>query len=276
MVRIVFPKFLIILISGIVFSSVSLADRNLASVNGKGIGSSELLSSLGGMNQGQRRLYLQDIRRRKESLQNLINQELMAQEASRLKLDQGEDFKSAYEQFRKQWLVSRLIDKKLAYKLTPTAVKMHYQNNLRRYTTDRVHALHILANSEREAKELKEKAKRPGADFEAIAEKYSHDPAAKSNRGDLGYFFRTAYSEAFSKPVFSAKSGSVIGPIPTAYGYHIVKVVDRQPGKTLEFHEVEPQAEIDLQQTVFEEYLASLRGKANVKIDDVALRSAKW
>ena len=63
-------------------------------------------------------------------------------------------------------------------------------------------------------------------DFEALAVKYSEDPSAANNKGDLGYFsaFRMVYpfeNEAYQTPV-----GSISNPIRTTYGYHIIKVMD--------------------------------------------------
>ncbi|MFC1558554.1 peptidylprolyl isomerase [candidate division KSB1 bacterium] len=72
-----------------------------------------------------------------------------------------------------------------------------------------------------------------GEDFSKLAEEYSHDPTADKG-GDLGYFSKGDMVKEFEEASFSAKKGDVIGPVKTAFGYHIIKIADiknRRRGK---------------------------------------------
>jgi len=63
-----------------------------------------------------------------------------------------------------------------------------------------------------------------GVSFEALAKKYSADPASAVNGGDVGWFTQERMVPAFSAAVFSARPGSIVGPVQTQFGLHIIKV----------------------------------------------------
>ena len=70
-----------------------------------------------------------------------------------------------------------------------------------------------------------------GENFEEAAQKYSQDPSAKENKGDLGYFsaFRMVYP--FESAAYKTKIGDVSMPVRTKFGYHLVKVKDIRENK---------------------------------------------
>ncbi len=67
-----------------------------------------------------------------------------------------------------------------------------------------------------------------GKDFEALAVAESDDPTVAQNKGDLGFFERSAMVKEFADAAFSAKPGDVVGPIKTRFGLHLIKVIDRK------------------------------------------------
>ena len=67
-----------------------------------------------------------------------------------------------------------------------------------------------------------------GKDFETLALTESDDPTVQSNKGDLGYFERGAMVPEFAEAAFSAKPGSIVGPVKTRFGLHLIKVVDKK------------------------------------------------
>lgn len=81
-----------------------------------------------------------------------------------------------------------------------------------------------------------------GDDFGALANIHTMDPGnqvtADSGRGgDLGWFGKGQMVPAFEEATFNAKSGSVVGPILTQFGYHIIKV-DSIKNKGKDDHQV--------------------------------------
>ena len=67
-----------------------------------------------------------------------------------------------------------------------------------------------------------------GASFEELAEKYSDDKGSASKGGDLGYFERRQMVKPFDEAAFNLKVGEISDLVQTNYGYHIIKVTDRQ------------------------------------------------
>ncbi|MFZ9871247.1 MAG: peptidylprolyl isomerase, partial [Candidatus Kapaibacteriota bacterium] len=65
-------------------------------------------------------------------------------------------------------------------------------------------------------------------DFAQLAQQYSKDPGSAAMGGDLGYFGAGRMVEAFEKAAFAASVNDVVGPIETQFGWHIIKVTDRQ------------------------------------------------
>ncbi|TAE46954.1 MAG: peptidyl-prolyl cis-trans isomerase [Bacteroidetes bacterium] len=68
-----------------------------------------------------------------------------------------------------------------------------------------------------------------GKDFGYMAERYSGDPSAKSNKGNLGYFSVFDMVYPFEQAAYTTTPGSISMPIRTRFGYHLVKVNDKIP-----------------------------------------------
>jgi len=66
-----------------------------------------------------------------------------------------------------------------------------------------------------------------GADFASLARQVSADSTTSRNGGDLGWFSRGEMDKAFENTVFSTDVGKIGGPVRTRFGYHIVKVEEK-------------------------------------------------
>lgn len=63
--------------------------------------------------------------------------------------------------------------------------------------------------------------------FEDVAKSYSEDGSAE-NGGDLGYFKQGQMVPEFEKAAFGAEIGTVVGPVKTQFGFHLIKVTDKK------------------------------------------------
>ena len=80
-----------------------------------------------------------------------------------------------------------------------------------------------------------------GESFESIAESSSEDPTAKQNKGGLGYFGPGQMDAAFETAATAlSKNGELSEPVRTQFGYHLIRLDDRKPGRQLTFDEVAP------------------------------------
>jgi len=128
-------------------------------------------------------------------------------------------------------------------------VKAQYQQNIQQYQVpNRVHVDHILlmtvGKTDAEVEEIKKKAQdilnqaKKGSNFEDLAKKYSEDPGTKDKGGDLGWIVQGQTVAEFEKAAFSLPKGSISDLVKTQYGFHILKIVDKESAHTKPFDEV--------------------------------------
>ena len=134
-------------------------------------------------------------------------------------------------------------------------IAAYYQQSLSQYQTPaQVRASHILFKTEGKeekavqatAEEVLKMAKAPGADFAALAKKYSEDESNSANGGDLDYFGRGRMVAEFEQAAFSMKNGEISNLVKTAFGFHIIKMVDNKPEMTRPLAEVRTELEDQL------------------------------
>jgi peptidyl-prolyl cis-trans isomerase D len=134
-------------------------------------------------------------------------------------------------------------------------VAAFYQKNLSQYQTPaQVRASHILFKTEgkdenavkAKAEEVLKMAKAPGADFAALAKKFSEDESNNSTGGDLDYFGRGRMVPEFEQAAFAMKNGETSDLVKTAFGFHIIKMVDNKPEATRPLAEVRTEIEDQL------------------------------
>ncbi len=172
----------------------------------------------------------------------------------------AEELRARYEQEKSQ---HRIPEERTVKVLTvdaarlPTAeipesrLRQYYSRNRVSYRLPaQARASHILftlepgeeENSEKEAKanEVLQKI-RDGADFVAMAKEHSEDAANAENGGDLGWFSEGEYPEAFEKAAFALELDVISEVVKSIAGYHIIKVHEREAGRTQPFDEVRGQ-----------------------------------
>lgn len=89
-----------------------------------------------------------------------------------------------------------------------------------------VRAEHILVKTAAEAMQIK-KSIDDGGNFEYYARTYSLCPSG-ANGGDLGYFGRGQIVKEFERAAFQTPVGEVSNPVYTQFGWHLIKVIDKQ------------------------------------------------
>ncbi len=128
-------------------------------------------------------------------------------------------------------------------------LKAQYQQNIQQYQVpNRVHVEHILlmtvGKTDAEVDEIKKKAEdilsqaKKGSNFEELAKKYSEDPGTKDKGGDLGWIVQGQTVAEFEKAAFSLPKGSISDLVKTQYGFHILKIIDKETAHTKPFDEV--------------------------------------
>lgn len=73
------------------------------------------------------------------------------------------------------------------------------------------------------------KAKATAANFAQLVKDNSTEPGADQTGGDLGYFEKGRMVKPFEDTVFPQKTGTIIGPVETEFGYHLIHKADEKP-----------------------------------------------
>ncbi len=156
--------------------------------------------------------------------------------------------KNLEEFARKEIYINNLIEKEIASKISISdaqAKKFYDENGDKFKQPETVQASHILigvdpkASAEEKAK-AKEKAEallkraKAGEDFAALAKANSTCPSAPQG-GDLGYFSKGQMVPEFEAAAFALKPGEISNVVETKFGYHIIKVTDKKPARTIPF-----------------------------------------
>jgi peptidyl-prolyl cis-trans isomerase C len=146
---------------------------------------------------------------------------------------------------------------------------------------ERVKASHILVRVQANADPAeREKARakaaglladvKAGQDFAALAKQYSDDPGSGAQGGDLGFFQRGQMVPPFEQAAFALAVGQTSDLVTSDFGFHIIRVTDKQPGRTQTLDEVRPEIEQYLvgqnreQQTRL--FVEALKAKGKVEI----------
>ena len=128
-------------------------------------------------------------------------------------------------------------------------LKVQYQQDIQQYQVpNRVHVQHILlmtvGKTDAEVEEIRQKAEdvlkqaKKNGKFEDLAKKYSEDPGTKDKGGDLGFITQGQTVPEFEKTAFTLPTGSISDLVKTQYGFHIIKVLDKETAHTKPFEEV--------------------------------------
>jgi peptidyl-prolyl cis-trans isomerase C len=178
----------------------------------------------------------------------------------------------------------KLVESEIAGKVAvkPEAVTDFYQKNQDKFQQGpRVHASHILIGIPQNAdaatkQQAKAKADgllkdlKAGKDFAAAAKENSQDPGSAPNGGDLGYFEQGQMVPPFEQAAFALKPGEVSEVVETQFGYHIIKVAEKQESRVVPLEEAKGQIEEYLTQqnrhAQTELFVNALRAKAKVEI----------
>lgn len=70
-----------------------------------------------------------------------------------------------------------------------------------------------------------------GADFGEMAEKFSKDPTAATNKGNLGYFTAFQMIYPFENAAYKTEIGKITPPVRSRFGYQIIKVHEKRPSR---------------------------------------------
>src|SRR6202162_86975 len=242
--------------------AASASDPTVARVNGVDIRESDL--PMAEQDSGQNLQNAPPETQREQLIAYVTDIILVSQAANAKKLSDDPDSQPHLASIRNKMLMGLQLREEAKGAVTEEAEQKLYKETARRRgAEEKVHARHILVESEDEAKAILEQIK-AGADFAALAKEKSKDPGA-ADGGDLGYFTKDQMVPEFSEVAFKMYPGQLSNPVKTQFGWHIIKLEDKRMRPVPELANIKEQIDTYLVRRAQSEYVAKLRQTAKVE-----------
>lgn len=246
-----------------------MENRLMAIVNGKEIFESDVDRFIELM--GNRAISFKNEKGKKTLCEEIIKQELIHIDALDRKFDEIEAFKKEMEEITRSILAKYYLNDLFSnIVVDDDKIKKYYDENKNLYMSKYTfRAKHILVESEQKANQLKRDYEN-GKSFEDLAKENSICPS-KEVGGDLGEFSQGQMVLEFENACIKAKIGEVTEPVKTQFGYHIIKINEKNDAKELAFDEVKDkiveQVRRQKEQELYNEKITELKDKYEVKMN---------
>ena len=257
---------LLCLLAGCVRSKPDTSEQIIAKVNGEPVPMKDLLVSFQQLRGEQDEIsqknpkLLEQLKTR--ALNEVIIMTLLRQESAKRKVHIAKEevegrlanWKDSYptggfeEMLRKlatteDFLKKRIEDQLLIEKLTDELfgnetrvgdeeIKQYFKQHESEFVrAEKVHVFQILVPTKEEAEKIRQEIVSNKTTFESAALQKSLSPDS-AKKGDLGFFGKNEKIAAFNE-AFGLSVGAISKPIQSRYGFHLLRVVEKQPAKKL-------------------------------------------
>lgn len=235
----------------------------VATVNGKPI-TEEMLQIYGA--QRSRNPGAQPISR-EAALEELVNIELVTQDAEKHNIDKRPNIVKQLDWQRRSLLVGVSMREYIAsHPASDAELDKLYKERIKNHDGNEYKARHILVGSEDEAKAIIDELGK-GGDFAKLAAEKSKDPSGKQGGGDLGWFSGDQMVEPFAKAVAKMKKGEITKkPVQTQFGWHVIQLEDTRKVPAPTKDSLKEQLQMQLQNERIDAYIAELRKGAKIEV----------
>ena len=198
--------------------------------------------------------------------EELVNREVIAQEAGRSGLVKKAEVQAELDLARQQIIVNAYLrDFVRKNPISDTDVQKEYDRAKAQTGAKEYHARHILLESEDEAKGVIAALKK-GDKFEDLASKSSKDPGSKERGGDLDWNVPGSFDKVFSDAMVKLEKGKFTEtPVRTRFGFHVIRLDDVRDTKFPALADVKQRIQQQLVQAKVEELIRGLRAKAKIE-----------
>lgn len=171
------------------------------------------------------RAYAENPQAKPYFVEQFLTQHLFAAYGEELKLEETEEFAKLMETMKMEILSQMAMAKVMeGIEVSEEDIKAFYDVHGEMFgKPEQVSAKHILVEDEAKANELKEAIEKGEITFEDAAKADSTCPS-KEQGGNLGMFGRGQMVPEFEEAAFAAELETVVGPVKTQFGFHLIKV----------------------------------------------------
>ena len=239
--------------------------ETVATVNGTKISQEQFDKFVGYLKAKNPKFEVSD-KNRPVIIDELVNREILYQEAKKSKIDKDSKIKYLIEQQKVDLMIQALIQKRLQEKpVGDKEMKKIYDDQVAGANQQEYKARHILLKTEDDAKAMIAKLD-AGKDFAQLAKDNSTGPSAKDG-GDLGWFSPARMVPPFARAVAEMKKGSYSKtPVKTNFGWHVIKLEDTRKLEPPKYDAVKSQIASALNKQRLQEYVTQLREKSKVSV----------
>lgn len=193
--------------------------------------------------------------------EDLVTTELLYQQALAAKVQDRPDVKIMIAYAERQAMARAVLEGVVAERTNDAAVKAWYDDHAVQFRRQQAKLKHILVQSQEEADAIMTELKN-GGDFGAIATAKSLDTRTAKDGGAMGWVDSKNLTPEISGPLATAAKGSVVGPINSKGGFHLLYVEDTREMVPLE--EVVDQIKPKLREDIINNYIEELKKGATI------------
>lgn len=256
----------------LVFAACKAQDPVIAKIGSATITQSEFQRKLQDVSQGYQS-YVISPNGRRQFLDILIREKLILAAAAASDVRNSPEFRTQLDRLRqeeeerlregREYLMTSLWLEQLREKGVLRANEDETRDWHRKHPVE-VEIRHILVATAAEAEALAKKA-RAGANFAVLAKTSSLDAATAADGGKMPPAIYGEIIPDLEDPVFRMRSGEIIGPIKSKFGYHVVR---KDAERTLNFDANRDRIARLLEKQKLDRYLQSIQEKFPVEVVD--------
>ena len=205
-------------------------ERVVAFVNGKPITQTEFDHEWAALPDATKARYEKE-GGRQVFLKELVDDEILLQEARKLGLDQSDAIRDRVRRFKEKLLKDELLKDRMktTVELTKEELDRYYEEHAGELLTPlKVRVAQMVLPNFPAAKDLETQVNR-GGDFGKFAQRYSVDYKTKAKGGDLGPYRKGLVIPEVDEVIKTLRPGMVSAPIKTDGGYYLVQITALDP-----------------------------------------------
>ena len=258
-------------------SSAFAADETVLTVGSVKLSETDVLQMLASTAGGNKMMVgmilgQSTVKERKEVVGQMADAVLFAEAAKSAGLDRRSDIAFQIKWQTMQTLLQAYLQQLSAkWDMSDKAMRTYYDNHKQEFVqAAAAQARHILTETESDALSAALQIYKT-KDFAKVAAEYSRDPNTANNGGELGWVEKGLMTASVDKAIEGAKIGSLVGPVKSEFGWHIIEVTARRDAKQLTFEEASEEVVQRLQRQYIDNELDALKKKHKVVIDEKLL-----
>jgi len=202
-------------------------------------------------------------------LDQLIDQRLLAQEAVNRNLHLDDNARHRLDIARERILGNLLIESLVAEEVTEETIRGMYNEQVRLQQLDDEVRISLITVADAATANTVIADYKAGAEFSALAFKYSTDAATRIEGGDLGYIGPSEQPEPFSSTIANTPVGQISPAFQGETAWHVLKVEDRRQRAPKTLEEMRPEIVTFMTYSQINKILRDLRITANITAPDL-------